>query len=634
VPIAMSPDPTAPESGALRFDPRERRRVLWTCLALLVLCLCVYNSNFRTTASNDSLAASLLPFNFWHGEGLRLDRYAVGLPKEVSYAMIPSKRGGLVSLYPIVTPILATPLYFPTVLWSRFRPDDSYYGAAVRIWMEKFAGSFLTALSVVFVYLTLRRTVASWPRDGVSSPPAEDAQSRRSGGARSTGGASTSRLRRGGRNAIPLLLALIYAFGTSAWAISSQGLWQHGTAQFLFAVALYLLARFPRPVGGGALLLGLAAGLLTANRPHDVFFSAALAWIVWRRSGRVAWPFFAAAGAVAVALVGYNTYYFTSMAGGYGDYRKPDGSRLEPHFPSGEAFAGLLACNRGLLTFCPFLLALFAMPRLVRRETEENAVLGLALLGNLLFYASYPGWTGGYTYGPRYAIDALPWLIVLLARPVERILAGGFPGRALFGTAVAFSLFVQAIGAYCYPGGDSGNEAHGLWTIARSSPVLAWRAGIQTPQFLAPLAPGLVMRRPLDPADAAGETGFAQAPPAPWEADTTHAVDVAVTNRGHRFWSSLGGAFGSQAIHLLARWQKAGAPPGSPPTAQGDFWLAWRLSPGETDRETIWVTSPAAPGRYLLSIEPAQFDGFRWVPLSERGARPGAAWVEVAAPSP
>lgn len=622
----MSPDPILPEPGA---QPKERRRVLWTCLALFVLCLGVYNSNLRTTASNDSLAASLLPFNFWHGEGMRLDRYAVGLPKEVSYAMIPSKRGGMVSLYPVVTPILATPLYFPTVLWSRFRPDDSYYGSAVRIGMEKFAGSFLTALSVIFVYLTLRRLMAP---SAAGAPPAEDAQSRRSEGAGSAGSASASRLRRGRPSRLPLLLALVYAFGTSAWAISSQGLWQHGTAQFLFAVALYLLARFPRPVGGGALLLGLVAGLVTANRPHDLFFSAALAWIVWRRSGKAAWPFLASAGAVAVALLGYNTHYFTSIAGGYGDYRKPDGSRLEPHFPSGEAFAGLLACNRGLLTFCPFLLAIFAMPRLARRELEENVVLGLALLGNLLFYASYPGWSGGYTYGPRYAIDALPWLIVLLARPVARILAGGWVGRALFATAVAYSVLLQAIGAYCYPGGDSGNERHGLWTIARSSPVLAWRAGIQTPQFLSPLAPGLVMRRPLEPADAAGETRFAHALPAPWAADTTHAVDVAVTNRGHRFWSSLGGAFGGNAVHLLARWQAVGTPPGAPPAAQGDFWLGWHLSPGETEGETIWVTSPAAPGRYLLAVEPAQFDGARWVPLSERGAKAAAAWVEVAAP--
>jgi hypothetical protein len=581
----------APTPEAPRGQPAHRRRLALTCLLLFVLCLGVYNSNFRTTGSYDSLAASLLPFNLWHGEGLRLDRYATALPKEVSYSMIPSKQGGWMSLYPIVTPLLATPLYFPTVLWSRFDPDDSYYGTAVRIGMEKLAGSTLTALSVIFVFLTLRRLEASRP----------------------------------------LLLTLIYAFATSAWAISSQALWQHGTAQLLFAVALYLLARFPSPVGGSALLLGLVAGLLTANRPHDVFFSAALAWIVLRRSGKAAWPFFLSSGAVAVLLLAYNAHYFTTLAGGYGDYRLPDGGRLEPHFPAWNAFAGLLVGNRGLLTFCPFLLALVKLPPMERREREETAVLGLALLANLLFYAAYPGWSGGYTYGPRYAIDALPWLIVLLARPLARLRRP--VERALFGVAVAYAVLLQAIGAYCYPGGDSGNEHHGLWTVSRSSPVLAWRSGVQTPQLLSPLAPALVMKAPLSPADARGRTALAAPLPSPWAADTTRSVEVEVTNGGRRFWSSLGGPLGKDTVRLLVRWRKQGGDPAAPPIGEWNFWLDWRLSPGETDDETIWVTSPAEPGPYFLTVEPAQFDGQRWVPLSEQGARPAIVPVLVAAAS-
>src|SRR5262245_66352184 len=40
-----------------------------------------------------------------------------------------------------------------------------------------------------------------------------------------------------------VLLALIYAFGTSSFSISSQGLWQHGPSQLLIVTSLYFLMR-------------------------------------------------------------------------------------------------------------------------------------------------------------------------------------------------------------------------------------------------------------------------------------------------------------------------------------------------------------------------------------------------------
>ena len=38
-----------------------------------------------------------------------------------------------------------------------------------------------------------------------------------------------------------VFLALVYAFGTCSWTISSQSLWQHGLAQLFLVVSLYCL---------------------------------------------------------------------------------------------------------------------------------------------------------------------------------------------------------------------------------------------------------------------------------------------------------------------------------------------------------------------------------------------------------
>jgi hypothetical protein len=563
--------------------PSPRWRAAW----IFVLSLAVYNANLRTIASFDSLASSLLPFQLVRGGGLALDHYGV-LPHEIGYSLIQSRSGHWVSAYPLVTPLLVTPLYAPTLLVAHLRQAEPLQERE-RQAMEKISASVVAALSVLVLYLTLRRVA---------------------------------------RESTALWLALAYAFGTSTWMISSQALWQHGPGELLLACALYMLIE-PRPRGWRAALLGLVCGLMVANRPHDVFFAAAIAWIALRRSGRAAWPLLAAGGAVAVLLAGYNEHFFGTLLGGYGRIRLANGALVTEvaHGPRAQDFAALLVGNRGLLVWSPFLLALVAVRGSPLAARGERWALGAAWLATCLFYSCFPGSAGGYCYGPRYLADGLPILFVLLADAWERL---GRPARALFAAGVAFAVGLQAIGAFCFPAGNSGGEENGLWNVSHSSPALAARNGPVSPQYLSVLAPALTLRAPLGPGETRAESRWREIPATRWQAGSMHPLSLTFTNQGPARWSSLGGVNGFFAVRLLVEWQPSIA--GQPSPIQSDYWLSWRLRPGESRGRRIWVDAPKRPGRYRLVVQPAQYAGDSWHRFAADGAAPATWTVDVSAP--
>jgi hypothetical protein len=574
--------------GSTRADPGARKIAI-PGFVLFVLCLIVYNSNLRMVASHDSLAPSLIPFGMWRGEGLTLDRYRGAFSPEVGYSIVRSRTGHSVSLYPPVTPILATPLYFP----AAFLPSLEA-GSTIMAWrapMEKLAGSLFASLSVVVLYAVLRRI----------APPG-----------------------------LAIALMVAYAFGTSTWAISSQALWQHGPSTLLLTICMYLLLD-AHATPGKLSLLGLCAALIAANRPMDFLFFLAIAWIVLRRHGARSWPFFAPAAVVGVTITAYNLVQFGNVLGGYGAYRAPSGESLVKKYPDAGAILGLLFGNRGLFTFSPFLLFSFASP-FARRDPKAEILrpLLLACLGTVLLYSFAEGWSGGYCYGPRYLIICLPVLTVALVEPLRRLLRR--PAlRAVFASAVALSVAFQAIGAYCFPGGDSGNEGKGLWSVTNSSPVLAASAGPQPPDFLALLAPALAMTRPLRRGEAAATYEWSTPPPAVWDARSRHRLRVWIRNAGTSTLSPFGRFRNEDGIALRATWRTAGGHSEPARPVEGKP-LRERLSPGEGVEEDFEIQGPNSTGRFRLSIELGQvgvapFSRWGSPPLeAEVLVRPGAAF--------
>jgi hypothetical protein len=71
-------------------------------------------------------------------------------------------------------------------------------------------------------------------------------------------------------------------------------------------------------------------------------------------------------------------------------------------------------------------------------------------------WASYSVWWGGHSYGPRYAADLVVPLALIAAPAIgaARALASRRALRAIVAILLAWSVAVQAIGAFGYPGGN------------------------------------------------------------------------------------------------------------------------------------------------------------------------------------
>jgi hypothetical protein len=473
-----------------RPAPSADRR---TALALVVLALAVYNLNFRVIQDGDTTPARALPFALWRTGTVRLDAVAglatavqPGKPYHEAYWIWRSPDGHLYTRYPIVTPVLVSPLYAPAVAWLAWRGWEPWRLEATALRMEKLAASLLAALSVGLFYLLARRQ-ADRPR--------------------------------------AILAAVAYGFATGTWVISSQALWLHGTAELLAVCALLAATAGPTrpalPVEAGRpdrpaepaepaearlpslVAAGLAAGLLAANRPPDALLAAGVMIYLLARHGRRAlWAVAAAMAALApVAL--YNLAVFRHLAGGYGvsGIAGPHPFYSHPLLPG---VAGLLLSPaKGLFVFSPFLLflALRAVPAAAGSRAAPGTPpaadrllelsVAAACAAQLLFYA-LTDYRAGACYGPRYLTDMLPFLVWLLVPVIARLHGWGL---RVFAAALAAGIAIQAIGAFCYPRGRSDDRfyppelprlaiAPSVWSPANAPFLVEARAGLAPPELL------------------------------------------------------------------------------------------------------------------------------------------------------
>lgn len=419
---------------------------LRTSALIALLCFLVYNANFRSISAGDTYPARYLPFAILNHRTIDLaplERVAKQGRGGGAYWLLRLSDGRLVSLYPIVTPLLVTPLYVPAVALLRATGwNDARLDYVARV-MEKLAASVVAALSVALLYLLLRRR---------------------------------------GSGTTALVLTLAYALGTTTWVISSQALWQHGMAQLLLVGAMLLLTAPPSATT--ALGAGLLVGLVAANRPPDTILAAALGACGLVLLGRKLGAILAASAAMPMlATLAYNLRVFGHVAGGYGTKGKD--AFLEHDML--EGLGGLLVSPaRGLLVFSPFLvfllLAFFRRPR-GRDERWLTVAIATGVVLQTLLYAVVD-WRSGLSWGPRYLTDAVPLLVWMLV-PVVETLRGA--ARALFSASVLLSIAIQGVGAFCYAqtldlplfARDRGwtHELGPAWKWANSPIVSSWRAG-------------------------------------------------------------------------------------------------------------------------------------------------------------
>jgi hypothetical protein len=385
-------------------------RSVHTSLLIGVLCLVVYSANLRSISAGDAYPARYLPFGILRYGSLSLDPI-LSLVRQGrgagAYWVVSGRGGRAISLYPIVLPVLISPLYLPAAVYLHRHgwPERSTERAA-RI-MEKATASLLAASATALLYRLLRRRASS---------------------------------------RVAFLLAVVFAFGTTTWVISSQALWQHGLAELLIVGALLLVTGPATPTT--VLAAGIVLGLIAANRPPDALLAAGLGlhglWWARRRA-----PLLVAAAAVPAGMVFfYNMALAGHWAGGYGVF-----GQSRPQFLQGDILAGmsglLFSPTHGLFVFSPFLLFIplaFRPAWEAAGQRRLTLILCISMALQLLLY-SKAKWIGGESWGPRWLTDMLPILFWMLP-PIVVALRGA--ARLAFIAACGAAIVIEAIGAFWY----------------------------------------------------------------------------------------------------------------------------------------------------------------------------------------
>jgi hypothetical protein len=421
---------------ALGLEPAGHGVERLRALVVAALCFTVYSANARVIPSADTRPARYLPFAVLRDHRLTLEGFAAEVQARVpGQFAVHEVDGRLVSIYPVIAPLAAVPLYVPAYLYldaTGWNAADVGFLAAL---LEKTAAATFASLAMGGLYLLLRRRLEV-------------------------------------REA--LILTIACAFGTTTWAIASQALWQHGPAQLALVAAL--LAATAPPTTRTLALAGAWAVLLAAMRLPDLLLALPVAvfCLLQARGRRQQGAFLAGAFGMTALVLACNLAAAGRLAGGSAFH---PGLATPLTYFARPFLAGLarelVSPGKGLLLFSPWLLM-----GLVRRPDSDVAgdrlldrLLGLGILAQLVLFAKAGG-LGGFCYGPRFTTDLMPAAAWTLAPALPGIVGRR---RLLLWILIGWSMAVQAIGVFRYPSGRSDE-------VLYSSPAAPWHPG--NAQFL------------------------------------------------------------------------------------------------------------------------------------------------------
>lgn len=279
-----------------------------------------------------------------------------------------------------------------------------------------------------------------------------------------------------------LIIAVGTALGTQVWSTASRVMWSHTWLIFLGGLLAYSLLR--RETG--------------QRKPGPVILATLLSWMYFTRPTAALPILCVTAYMFAFYRREFLTYAMTGLAwfGGFLGYSWftlgnliPDyylESRLNFRDFSNTFPAILISPSRGLFIYVPILFFVFYL--LIRYwktlPFQRLAVMALAIvILNIITIALYSFWWGGYSYGPRYLTDEIPWLALLAILGCAARLRTSKFGRSEVVAAVALlalSIAINGRGALSWPSA--------YWNVVvaiDTHPQRAWDWSY--PQFMAGL---------------------------------------------------------------------------------------------------------------------------------------------------
>ncbi len=360
----------------------------------------IFNLNLSYETSGDVKAAELLPIALIKYHTLELDKFYQ--PNQSQYWLtIAPNTHKVVSSYPIIPGLLATPIFFIAKLAGY---DITYH---VEL-LSKLAASIIVVLAVVFMFLFLLelfdKRIAYW-------------------------------------------LTFIFTLATNVWSVASRGLWQHGPSLLFINLTLFFLLK-GRNNQKFLPWSGLFIGLAIWNRPTNFLLLLPLVIYILVCYRKIFWKFCGLGIIPASLLILYSWKYFgtiTSLG------QAQNFNFIHPFF---SGLAGLIfSPGHGILLFTPlFIFSLAAAVLVLFKKTEPlYKYLSIGIFLTLFLYAKWMMWWGGWSYGYRLLIELIPFLIILLGWFWKEYLQKILWGRILFFILLAFSLSTEILGAFFAP---------------------------------------------------------------------------------------------------------------------------------------------------------------------------------------
>jgi hypothetical protein len=363
---------------------------------VFLLAQTVFLSTFRWKGCDD-LSNSLLPFSLLREGTFLLDNYK-GWFEGLFFGNVLNVNGHLVPFYPIMPALLAIPVYFLPVI-AGVQPTN-----AVIHQLSKCSAVWMAALTVALLYkLFLSRTT-----------------SRRS-----------------------FVLALLYAFGTPCFPISSQSLWQHGASCLMLVSCL---TSWHHKKWGW---LGFFSVLAVAARSTNGIFAVAFLLIGFSQGGRGAFFRIVKGGCLPAILL--MTYWWNVLGQGVpGDLMRHGPSFS--FYPHGDVVAAMLVSPfRGILLYVP--IVVFCLCG-VWRAYQQGAIparVAVCFLGavaaSFWLFQSFSTWEGGSSVGTRFLFEGLTLLFYFLPF-CDGGLSSSFFIRWGWRLAIGISLVSHIVPAY------------------------------------------------------------------------------------------------------------------------------------------------------------------------------------------
>jgi hypothetical protein len=354
-----------------------KKLLFFTFLAIFIGTLGIYVAS-PITAHTDSLWSLYLATSFIKTGNFNLDEYS---------DMIPSNdyrtervNGHIYSTYPIGTPLMTVPVIFildhlSVINGLNLSAFLANHPPGPDEWqVEKFVASIIVSLNAVIMFamgLKYLNVVKS------------------------------------------AILTILFALATSAWSTASRGLWQHGPSMLCISLALYLIILARRnPALSPLVALPLAFSyVVRPTNSISIVILTLYMFIVHRRY------FLYYVLLLIVCLAPFFVYNYSVYQKILPNYYLP---QILGNLKPGPLLGTLISPSRGLIFFSPiFLLSFFGVYRrlsqagiLFYKEIEIYLVAIIAV--HWLVISAFPVWYGGWSIGPRYFSDMIPYLIFLI----------------------------------------------------------------------------------------------------------------------------------------------------------------------------------------------------------------------------